>query len=125
MDKIKKILIIDDEIAFTEMVKLNLEESGRFHVRIENDSRQALQTAQEFSPDLILLDIIMPDIEGPDVAALFREDDQLSKIPIIYLTVTIRQDEAGEWDQSHGRSVFLAKPCSVDDLISAIDMYLP
>ncbi len=124
MDGKKKILIIDDEIAFTEMVKLNLEESGNFIVKIENDSSQALQAALLFFPDLILLDVIMPDIEGPDVVAMFRQEPLLRNVPVIYLTATIRKDEARAWDESEGGSVFLAKPCSVHELITAINAQL-
>lgn len=124
MDGKKKILIIDDEIAFTEMVKLNLEESGNFIVKIENDSSQALQAALLFFPDLILLDVIMPDIEGPDVVAMFRQEPLLRNVPVIYLTATIRKDEARAWDGSEGGSVFLAKPCSVQELITAINAHL-
>lgn len=119
-----KILIIDDESLFTEMVKLNLEETGRFEVKIENDPRLAIQSALSFLPDLILLDIIMPDIEGPDVMAMFREEPLLRNVPIIFLTATIRKDEAQEGDGLIGGHLFLAKPCSVEDLISAIESQL-
>ena len=120
----KKILIIDDEVAFTEMVKLNLEATGRFVVKIENDPRTALQLAVSFFPDLILLDIIMPDIEGPDVIAMFREDPVLRDVPVIFLTATIRKNEAHEQDGLIGGRSFLAKPCSVNELVSAIDAHL-
>lgn len=120
----KNILIIDDEANFTEMVKLNLEETGRFIVKIENNPVRALQTAMAFLPDLVLLDIVMPDFEGPDVIAMFRQEPVLRNIPIIFLTATIRKDEADGNDIFAGRYVFLAKPCPVDDLINAIDQQL-
>ena len=120
----KKILIVDDEVAFTEMVKLNLEATGRFFVKIENDPKMATQLALSFFPDLILLDIIMPDIEGPDVVALLREEPVLRDIPIIFLTATIRKNEAKEYAGLIGGHSFLAKPCSVDELILAIDSHL-
>ncbi len=65
--KKKKILVVDDERGFTKMVKLNLEANGNYDVKIQNNPLEALQTAVEFKPDVILLDVIMPDMEGPDV----------------------------------------------------------
>src|SRR5205809_734888 len=58
---LKRLLLVDDEEPFTRLVKLNLEQTGRYTVRIENDGAKALATAREFAPDLILLDVIMPD----------------------------------------------------------------
>jgi len=77
----KRILIVDDESGFTQLVKLNLEQTGRFIVKEENDGEKAHATAREFRPDLILLDIVMPKIDGGDVAALIREDFELKKHP--------------------------------------------
>jgi len=123
MDR-KKILIIDDESAFAEMVKLNLEESGRFLVQCESNPHDAVQSALSFFPDLILLDVIMPDIEGPDVVAKFRDEPLLRNIPIIFLTATIRKDEILDGGGLIGGHVFIAKPCSVNELISAINSQL-
>lgn len=123
MDK-KKILVIDDEPSFTEMLKLNLEETGRFFVKCVNDPHQALETALLFLPDLILLDVIMPDIEGPDVLSMLKEEPLLRNIPIIFLTATVRKDEASEDDGLIGGHLFLAKPCSLSELINAIDDHI-
>jgi DNA-binding response OmpR family regulator len=68
----KKILIIDDERAFSVMLQLNLSSWEQYEVIIENDSRNALKTALQFIPDLVLLDVIMPHLEGPDVAGQFK-----------------------------------------------------
>jgi DNA-binding response OmpR family regulator len=119
-----KILIIDDEVAFTEMVKLNLVETGRFTVQIENDPQMAVATALEFMPDVILLDIIMPDLEGPDVMSMVRAEPLLKNTPIVFLTATVRRDETVEGDGLIGGHVFLAKPCTVDELINVIDSLL-
>src|SRR4051812_5997949 len=63
----RRILIVDDEPDFTFMMGLTLEQTGQFEVRQENDAFQALATAREFLPDLILLDVMMPDMDGGDV----------------------------------------------------------
>ena len=77
----KRILIIDDEASFTRMVKLNLEKTGAFEVREENLALEAVATARAFKPDLILLDVIMPTMDGGDVAAQIQKDRVLRDTP--------------------------------------------
>src|SRR5512143_1894188 len=110
----KRILIIDDEPAFTRMVKLNLEKTGSFEVREENKATYALAAAREFKPDLILLDVIMPTLDGGDVAAQFEKDKHLKGTPIVFLTATVSRREAGPAGLNSGGSLFLAKPVSLE-----------
>jgi len=121
---VKKILIIDDERGFTEMVKLNLEATGRYQVWIENVPTRAVETVLECQPDLILLDVIMPELEGPDIVYLIRNTDLICHIPIIFLTATITRDEAAAQAGIVGGHAFLAKPCSIEDLIRTIEKYI-
>lgn len=121
----KRILIIDDEASFTRMVRLNLEKTGEFEVREENRAGSAVATAREFRPDLILLDVIMPTMDGGDIFATLRKDRNLKKVPIIFLTATVSQREAGTGGLNSGGSLFLAKPVSVDVLIERIHEHLP
>ena len=120
MDK-KRILIIDDEASFTRMVKLNLEKTGSFEVREENKATYALAAAREFKPDLILLDVIMPGMDGGDVAAHFEKDKHLKGTPIVFLTATVSRREAGPAGLNSGGSLFLAKPVSLENLIKCIN----
>ena len=113
----KRILIIDDEASFTRMVKLNLEKTGAFEVREENRAAYALTAAREFKPDVILLDVIMPTMDGGDVAAHIRNDRNLKNTPIIFLTATVSQREAGQAGFNSGGALFLAKPVSLENLI--------
>jgi CheY-like chemotaxis protein len=117
----KRILIIDDEASFTRMVKLNLEKTGSFEVREENRATYAVAAAREFKPDLILLDVIMPAMDGGDVAAQIRTDRHLKGTPIVFLTATVSQREAGEGGLNSGGSLFLAKPVSLENLIHCIN----
>lgn len=117
----KRILIIDDEAGFTRMVKLNLEKTGQFEVREENKATYALAAAREFKPDLILLDVIMPSMDGGDVASLIEADRNLRGTPIVYLTATVPQREAGSGGLKSAGALFLAKPVSVDNLIKTIN----
>jgi CheY-like chemotaxis protein len=117
----KRILIIDDEPSFTRMVKLNLEKTGAFEVREENKATYAVAAAREFKPDLILLDVIMPTMDGGDVAAHIQNDRQLKGIPVVFLTATVSHREAGQAGLNSGGALFLAKPVSLDNLIKAIN----
>src|SRR2546423_2809060 len=117
----KRILIIDDEASFTRMVKLNLEKTGGFEVREENMALAALAAAREFKPDVILLDVIMPAMVGGDVAAQIRNDRHLKTTPVIFLTATASQREAGQGGLNSGGDLFLAKPVSVENLIHCLN----
>lgn len=116
-----RILIVDDEVAFTRMVKLNLEKAGDFEVRIENRATGALAAARDFRPDLILLDVIMPSMDGGDVQNQIKRDRSLRDTPIIFLTATISKREAGEGGLNSGGELFLAKPVTVENLVTCIN----
>lgn len=120
MDK-KKILLVDDEKGFTSMLQLNLESTGNYDVRVENNASNALSTALQYRPDLILLDIIMPRMEGPDVANAIHEDGTLENIPIVYLTATVTKDEVQAQGGKIGGHPFVAKPSKLVDLLYSIE----
>ncbi|HPB68464.1 MAG TPA: response regulator [Candidatus Omnitrophota bacterium] len=103
-----KVLIIDDERGFTEMVKLNLEVTGRYRVFIENDSALALDTVIRTQPDIILLDVIMPCREGPDVVFQLRNHPLSRDVPVIFLTATITKEEAASGGGGWWGDIFLS-----------------
>lgn len=121
----KRILVIDDEVSFARMVKINLEKSGGFEVRVENAAVAALTAARDFKPDLILLDVIMPNMDGGDVARQIKRDRNLKTTPIVFLTASVSKREAGEGGLNSGGELFLAKPVSVEALIACINEHLP
>jgi CheY-like chemotaxis protein len=121
---LKRLLLVDDEEPFTRLVKLNLEQTGRYTVRIENDGAKALATAREFAPDLILLDVIMPDADGGEVAALIKADAALKAVPIIFLTAAVSQKELEGPSGMIGGRMFIAKPVNKRSLIELIDQQL-
>jgi len=122
----KRVLIIDDEPSFTRMVRLNLEKTGMFEVREENRATGAVNTARDFKPDLILLDVIMPTMDGGDVAAQIQNDRHLKGTPIIFLTATVSQREAGPSGMlNSGGCIFLAKPVSLEALVKVINESIP
>jgi len=121
----KRILIVDDEISFARMVKLNLEKTGAFEVRTENKAGYALAAAREFKPHLIILDVIMPNMDGGDVSNQIKRDRNLRDTPIIFLTATVSKREAGEDGLNSGGALFLAKPVSFETLVARINEHLP
>ncbi|MFN0130413.1 MAG: two-component system response regulator [Verrucomicrobiales bacterium] len=116
----KKILLVDDEVGFTRLVKLNLEKTGKYTVRVINDSTEALEAMHTFAPDLALLDIVMPDLDGGDLVAQMKQDPVLKKIPVLMLTALVAQRETGGKPTERGDLTMIAKPVSMPTLIAAI-----
>src|SRR5881628_113013 len=123
MDR-KRILVVDDEIGFTRLLKLNLEQTNNYEVRVENWPERALMTAREFRPDLILLDMVMPRMFGGDVAAGLRADASLAATPIVFFTATVSRTGLKKHDGIISGFPFLAKPSSVEEVIQQIEQRL-
>lgn len=116
-----RILVIDDEAGFTRLLKLVL---THYDIREENNPQRALETARAFHPDLILLDVIMPGVDGGAVAANLRTDAVLKHIPIVFLTAVVSPQEAGASEKNIGGFPFLAKPVSPEVLEQCIEHHL-
>jgi len=116
----KKILIIDDEEGFSQVLKVNLEFTGKYDVKVENHADNAVSAALDFQPDLVLLDIIMPCKEGPDVAFELKTQPLLEQVPIIFLTATVTQEEVDAQGGVIGGHVFVSKPSSLEHLLEQI-----
>jgi len=121
----KKILIVDDEENFAKLVKMNLEDTGEYEVRAETMGARAIPAAREFKPDLILLDIVMPDVDGGEVAHMLQEDKELKNIPVGFLTALVRDYEVSPKADSIAGRPFIAKPVTVGQLIAFIKNNLP
>jgi CheY-like chemotaxis protein len=119
-----RILIIDNNRDFTYSAKLGLERTGRYSVWEENQPARAHQTAQRVKPDLILLDIAMPETDGGEVAARIESDPTLHRTPVVFLTALVTKAEARSGLEIQGHP-FLAKPISIPDLVAGIERYLP
>ena len=120
----KRILLVDDEAAITKMMRRNLEATGRFEIMDINNPLLALETARQFKPDLLLLDVMMPEMDGGAVAAAIAEDKDLSGLPIIFLTAIVSQNEVEPSGSMIGSHTFLAKPVKLADLLACIDDHL-
>jgi two-component system OmpR family response regulator len=120
----KRILVVDDEPSVTRNLKLNLESDGGYEVLGENHATNALTVARNFRPDLILLDVIMPGMDGGDVAARLRADPLFRDTPIIFLTAIVSNAETDGHEMSSGEETFLAKPVDIGELQKTVEQHL-
>jgi len=118
----KTILVVDDEPAILDMVEFALKRKN-FRIRLAEDSMQAMNLVAESKPDLILLDWMLPDISGVDLARRLKKDDLTKDIPIIMITA-----RAEEGDKLRGFDVgvddYVTKPFSTHELIARINAVL-
>ena len=115
-----KLLIIDDEDDFCNLVKKNIEQTGEFQVHIATNGEDGIRLAKEIKPNLILLDIVMPGMDGGDVLSVIRKDKSIEDIPIVFLTAIVREEEiSSQISFTTGYSV-LAKTVTVGELLACI-----
>ena len=117
----QKILVVDDEVTLTKMVKLNLERTGKFEIRTENFGSKAIAAALDFEPDMIFLDIMMPEVPGDEIAQRLRENNKLADIPVVFLTAIVSKQETGAMGAVIGGNKFLAKPVKTEELLRVIE----
>ena len=91
MNSKPKVLLIDDEVDFTELLAANLEESG-FEVRQINNPTQTLREARTFLPDICVIDLVMPHMDGGDVVNALKSDPSLSATPVLMLTALVEEN---------------------------------
>ena len=127
MEKKAKILLVDDDIDFVEATKTVLE-SAPYEVIVAYEGEEGLRKARQESPDLVLLDIIMPVKDGFSAAEQFKKDPQLSKIPVIMLTSYSSRRSETSIPVSRGLELeaedYVEKPVSPQELLSRVEKYL-
>jgi CheY-like chemotaxis protein len=120
----KRILIVDDEAAFARLLKLNLNRCGPYSAETVTDSTKALRAARDFHPDLILLDVMMPGLDGGEVHARLQAHPGLKKIPVVFLTAAVKRGEVTSHHGHIGGLDFLAKPVDLPELVDCIEQHL-
>ena len=120
----KKILVVDDEIAITKLLKLVLERTAKFEVYAENQGSRAMKTASEVKPDLILLDVNLSDENGGELSERFSKDASLKQIPIIFLTGAISPTEVESGMGTLAGRPVVAKPINMEKLVAMMEKYL-
>jgi CheY-like chemotaxis protein len=119
-----RVLVVDDNSEFTHRVSELLQNTHHYVVCEENDPRRTLETARSFHPDLILLDLIMPQADGTEVAAQITSDWMLHSVPIVFVTALITPEEARDGRRIEGHRV-VPKPGHSLDLIKLVEENLP
>lgn len=120
----KKILLIDDEEDFCFFVKLNLEQTGKYEVFTTTSGSSGLIMASKEPPDLVLLDIIMPEMSGGQVAELLLDDPKIKDIPVLFITAIASRSEVQSQEGVIGGRRFIAKPVTPVELMAKIDPIL-
>jgi CheY-like chemotaxis protein len=121
----KRILVVDDEPSITRLLKLNLEQTGDYVVRTENVATSALAAAEAFRPNLILLDVAMPGLDGGALARQIQDTPALHQVPIVFLTALATKEEVSKWQGTRGGLPFLAKPVNMEEVRSCLKQHLP
>jgi len=119
----KKVLIIDDEEGFCKITKLNLELTNKYEVLALLNVKDIIATANKFKPDIILLDLLMPEIGGLDVCEMLNNDPHGKNIPIIILSA-LEKDADKLKAYELGVVDYLVKPIEIDKLIMTIEKAL-
>ena len=120
----KRILVVDDEPSITRLLKLNLEQTGDYEVATENVSRAALAVAEHFQPDLMLLDVMMPGLDGGNLAAELQASPKLQGIPVVFLTAAVTREEVSKRNGLVGGLPFLAKPVNLKEVLACLQKHL-
>ena len=120
----KRILVVDDLASDTRLLKLFLEGTNQYVVREENDAKGALSAAEEFQPHLILLDVLMPDMDGGELARCLRANPRLQAVPIVFLTAKLSKEEVELCGGRIGKYPFLAKPIVLTEVAECLNQLL-
>jgi two-component system alkaline phosphatase synthesis response regulator PhoP/two-component system response regulator VicR len=118
----KTLLLVDDEPDLLESISIRLKATG-YQVETAVDGLEALKKARSLKPDLILLDLMLPKMDGYKVARLLKFDGRYSRIPILILSAR-SQDLDKEMASSAGADDYLVKPFSSEELLSRIEKLL-
>jgi DNA-binding response OmpR family regulator len=118
----KTILIVDDEVDLVETVRFPLEMEG-YRVLVSYNGEDALNQARKENPDLILLDLMLPKLDGYKVCRLLKFDDRYKHIPILMLTAKT-QEKDKILGMETGANEYITKPFEMDDLLKKVKAYL-
>lgn len=115
----RKILVVDDDLELVELITDVLDRDGRFEVRSVNNGFDAGMMVKDYKPDLIVLDVMLPDINGKEVCQRVRSDKTMDSVQIICISGMVEDDKVDGLRQA-GANDFMRKPFEVDRLIERI-----
>jgi two-component system phosphate regulon response regulator PhoB len=120
--KPKRILIVDDEVDVTDLVAYHLRAKG-FQVEALNDPNGSIGAARTFLPDLVILDVMMPDLNGMQICRMLRADPKLKKVPVIFLTAKAEEPDRIQGLET-GADDYICKPFSTKELVLRVQSIL-
>jgi excisionase family DNA binding protein len=112
----RKVLVVDDDMELVELIQRVLVEDGRFEVRTVNNGFDAGMMVKEYRPDLIVLDVMLPDINGKEVCQRVRSDANMEEVRILCISGMIEEDKIADLKLA-GADDFLHKPFDLEELI--------
>ncbi len=118
----KKILIVDDETITLRLLEKKLSDAGYLVLKADN-GKDAIILAKKEHPNLIMLDIVMPGIDGGETGHILKNDPQTKDIPILFLTCLVKKDEVKDGNLKGG-NYFIAKPYNPDELLNEVGKHL-
>jgi CheY-like chemotaxis protein len=119
----KRILVVDDEPRVTRLLKRGLESLGYYEVHEVNEPQRAVKAAHLFSPDLILLDLMMPEMDGGELLSDFVASPVLKHIPVIFVTSLVTKTEVCDGTFESGHRTYLPKPVDFPALVHCMDRH--
>ena len=122
--KKKRILVVDDLASDSGLLKRYFQECHNYEVREENNPTAAVLAAESFEPDLIILDLLMPVMDGIQVAGAFEANAKLKSVPIVFLTAAITKEEVTAAGGRIGKFPFLAKPIHLGEVAACMKQHL-
>jgi two-component system alkaline phosphatase synthesis response regulator PhoP len=123
----KKVLVVDDDVDFCEATKLLLDSKG-YEVVLAHDGKEGLEKVRAGRPDLVILDVMMPEMNGYDVCVVLKEDEELKRIPVILLTAVDQHLFKTTYTRAMGLMTeaddYIAKPVEPQDLVKRVEVWL-
>jgi len=108
-EELNRILYVEDEPDIQAVAKLALEQVGGFTLEVCSSGKEAMEKAEAFAPELILLDVMMPEMDGPTTLQNLREIDSLKETPVVFMTAKVQPQEIEEYLEM-GAVEVIAKP---------------
>ena len=115
----RKAVVVDDDVELVELICDALENDGRFEIRTANNGFDAGMIVKEYRPDVIILDVMLPDINGKEVCQRIRSDSTLDDVKVVCISGMVEADKIDELKDA-GANDFIQKPFEVEHLIEAI-----
>jgi len=107
--QIERVLMVDDDPSIRKIGELCLSKVGKWQVLMASSGQEALQIGPAFNPDVIILDVMMPGMDGPTTLKLLQENDAISKTPVIFMTAKVQTHEIESYS-SLGAAGVIGKP---------------